>query len=194
MVFEKDDNLISSSKRRILFDEVEFTEWNSLNDAIMGGSSQASCHFSPEGLNLKGNLIEEGGGFVSCRSSILKPPLDLSDYNGIEIIVDGEGRTLKIAFSCLINDNIFNNLIFRDICWVASFTTNQVGTTKCKILFSTFQPTVRAKKIFFPVKFNISAITRVQLLHSKFGQPGEINPGFRPGNINFLIRNINAIS
>ena len=55
-----------------------FADWTSLNDTIMGGSSRAGCRVTPEGLLLEGELIEAGGGFVSCRSPRLQPPLDLS--------------------------------------------------------------------------------------------------------------------
>ncbi len=49
-----------------------FSGWKSLNDSIMGGSSQAGCRVSPEGMILEGELVEQGGGFVSCRSPM--PP------------------------------------------------------------------------------------------------------------------------
>ena len=42
----------------------QFSDWKSLNDTIMGGSSSASCRSSDKGLFLEGNLVEEGGGFV----------------------------------------------------------------------------------------------------------------------------------
>jgi len=61
----------------------EFSNWKSLNDTIMGGSSRANCRSSDKGLFLEGNIIEEGGGFVSCRSPIFDKPFDLSKYSGL---------------------------------------------------------------------------------------------------------------
>ena len=78
----------------------EFSDWKSLNDTIMGGSSRASCRSSDKGLFLEGNLVEEGGGFVSCRSPIFDKPFNLSKYSGLIIDVEGEGRTLKFAIAC----------------------------------------------------------------------------------------------
>ena len=77
-----------------------FSDWESLNDTIMGGSSHATCHSSEKGLFLEGNLVEEGGGFVSCRSPIFDQPFDLSKYSGLILDVEGEGRTLKFAIAC----------------------------------------------------------------------------------------------
>ena len=52
----------------------QLTDWAPLNDSIMGGASQAYCTVNSDGLVLRGNLVEEGGGFVSCRSPLFTPP------------------------------------------------------------------------------------------------------------------------
>ena len=85
---------------QIIFVDKSFTHWTSLNDTIMGGSSQGSCHLGSNGLVLEGQLVEEGGGFISCRSKVFELPLNLSNYRGVQIEVEGEGRTLKLAFAC----------------------------------------------------------------------------------------------
>ena len=54
----------------------------------------------------------------------------------------------------------------------------------------TNQITVLAKKISLPITFKSESITQFQLLHSKFGKPGELNPGFKPGKINFVLQSI----
>ena len=43
----------------------------------------------------KVSLVEAGGGFVSCRSPRLQPPLDLSPFSALQLDVEGEGRTLE---------------------------------------------------------------------------------------------------
>ena len=63
----------------------------------MGGSSSAFCEISNSGLLLKGNIVEKAGGFVSCRSSIYKPSLNVSEYSSFELNIDGQGRTFKFA-------------------------------------------------------------------------------------------------
>ena len=58
---------------QVLFEGAAFAEWSSLNDTIMGGRSRAGCRVDADGLVLEGELIEQGGGFVSCRSPRLQP-------------------------------------------------------------------------------------------------------------------------
>ncbi|WP_320677780.1 CIA30 family protein [Prochlorococcus sp. MIT 1300] len=177
----------------VLFDVNRFNAWTSLNDSIMGGSSEATCHVCEDGLLLEGELIEDGGGFVSCKSPLILPPLNLSSYRALQLEVDGEGRTLKLALAC--RDKFFglSELIQGGIRWIASVPTNSKGTTNFQVPFSSLEPTIRAKPVNFPVSFNKSTITQLQLLHSKFGQPGELNEGFRAGPIRILIRSISAI-
>ena len=172
----------------------KFSKWSSLNDTIMGGKSQAVCTSGSEGLVFSGHIIEEGGGFVSCRSNQLLPPLNLSEYKGIEIQVEGEGRTLKIGVSCKLNTFLGTKFMTKGVKWVASIPTNSSGITVFRIPFETLEPSLRAKKIYMPIKFNSSSITQFQVLHSKFGLPGKMNDGFKPGPFRILLRAINAYS
>ena len=168
--------------------------WSALNDSIMGGSSWAGCLAQPEGLVLQGELVEKGGGFVSCRSEKLSTPLDLSAYRGLKLMVDGEGRTLKLA---MFSGELINGMTKRlpnDLCWVMALPTNGSGTSILEIPFANLKPMVQAKPIWLPSSFNSSKVTRLQLLHSKFGDNGELNPGFRAGPVRILIRSIQAIA
>ena len=171
-----------------------FSDWKSLNDTIMGGSSEATCRSSDKGLLLKGNLVEEGGGFVSCRSPIFEKPINLSNYSGLILEVEGEGRTLKFAIACDQKTLAISNFFKGDIRWVASITTNKNGASRIKIPFKNFEPARRANPVRLPFRFDTSCINRFQVLHSKFGQPGKMNPGFFPGPIKVLIKSISAYS
>jgi hypothetical protein len=71
--------------------------------------------------------------------------------------------------------------------------TEPEGTTRLTIPFTDLHPTIRAKPVGLPLKFDASGITRLQVLHSKFGDAGALNPGFRPGDIRLLIRSIRAL-
>ena len=172
----------------------EFSDWKSLNDTIMGGSSRASCRSSDKGLFLEGNLVEEGGGFVSCRSPIFDKPFNLSKYSGLIIDVEGEGRTLKFAIACEKKPLSLSNLLKGDIRWVASIPTNKNGVSRIKVPFKQLEPARRAKPVRLPLRFDPTCINRFQLLHSKFGQPGKMNSGFFPGPIKVLIKSISAYS
>ena len=170
----------------------EFSDWKSLNDTIMGGSSRASCRSSDKGLFLEGNLVEEGGGFVSCRSPIFDKPLNLSKYSGLIIDVEGEGRTLKFAIACEKKPLSLSNFLKGDIRWVASIPTNKKGVSRIEVPFKNLEPARRAKPVRLPLRFDPTCVNRFQLLYSKFGQPGKINSGFSPGPIKVLIKSISA--
>tara|TARA_Y100001968_G_scaffold216183_1_gene198877 strand:- start:196 stop:771 length:576 start_codon:yes stop_codon:yes gene_type:complete len=172
----------------------EFSDWKSLNDTIMGGSSRANCRSSDIGLFLEGNLVEEGGGFVSCRSPIFDKPLDLSKYSGLILEVEGEGRTLKFAVACEKKSLSISNFVKGDIRWVASIPTNKNGVSRIKVPFDNLKPARRAKPVRLPIRFDPTCINRFQLLHSKFGQPGKMNSGFFAGSIKVLIKSISAYS
>ena len=79
---------------------IDLENWAVLNDTIMGGRSQAGSRLTPEGLLLEGEVVADGGGFVSCRSPLLRPPLDLSAFSGLRLAIEAEGRTLKFAVAC----------------------------------------------------------------------------------------------
>ena len=175
-------------------DSDDFVNWRTINDTIMGGSSEAKCRVTPSGLFLEGNLIEENGGFVSCCSPSFSPPLDLSGFRGIQTNIDGQGRTLKIAIGCEGNFNRLTQFFSVGLRWVAEIETKKLGTTISQIPFETFSPTIRAKPIGFPLKFSYGSITQVQLLHSRFGTDGGLNLGFYPGPFSILLRSISAYS
>ncbi len=176
----------------LITSSANFLNWRTINDTIMGGSSQAFCNPNPSGLCLEGKLIEKDGGFVSCISPSFSSPLDLSSYRGIQIDIEGQGRTLKFAISCADNISRFTEFFYRGLKWVVELKTNLSGITSIKIPFETFQPNIRAKPILLPLTFSSSSITQFQLLCSKFGVSGNINPEFREGPFRIVLHSISA--
>jgi len=179
-------------KKKILFEKDGFQNWNSLNDTIMGGKSVAICENTNSGLLFKGNIVEKGGGFVSCRSSTYHPPLNLSDFDTFEINISGEGRNFKFAVAC--QDEIFGltEFIPGGLRWIKSFPTKKFGITIVNIPFNELTPSIRANKVSLPFKFKPSKIKRLQLLHSKFGDGGQLNDNFKPGKIKILLKSISV--
>ena len=182
------------SNKLILFGPEDFLNWRTINDTIMGGSSQAKCISNSNGLCLEGSLIEENGGFVSCRSPLISPPLDLSTFIGFEIDIEGQGLTLKIAISNGDGLTRFSDFVSGGIRWVAEFKTNEKGNTLVRIPFDALEPTIRAKPIRIPVKFTSRSVQQFQLLYSKFGTAGKLNTECRFGSFRILIRSINGYS
>ena len=180
------------NKKKILFQKKDFEGWKTLNDTVMGGSSSAFCEISNSGLILQGNIVEKDGGFVSCRSSVYKPCLDINDYKTFELNIDGQGRTFKFAVACQDDLLGLTEFIPGGLRWIKSFPTKKFGTTNVQIHFSSLNPSVRANKIRLPFKFKPSKIKRLQLLHSKFGDDGLLNNAFKPGPIKVLIKSISV--
>ena len=174
----------------------DFDNWFSLNDTVMGGSSEAVCRATSKGLSLEGFLVEEKGGFVSCKSPIFSPPLNLSKNKGFELKIEGRGRTLKFGVSCKYGilgiKEFFLDKSPGGLRWGAEIETKRFGTTIVRIPFDSLEPTVLAKKISIPINFKSTTVSQFQLLHSKFGKPGELNPGFKPGKINILLQSISV--
>ena len=183
-----------SNDNILIADSKDFSTWRMINDTIMGGSSEGICKLTSAGLSLEGTLIEANGGFVSCCSPFFAPPLDFTRFRGIQINIDGQGRTLKIAIACEGDFSRLTQFFSTGIRWVAEIETNKFGTTVTQIPFETFLPTIRAKPVRFPLKFKSSSITQIQLLHSRFGTDGELNQGFNPGPFSILLRSISAYS
>ena len=181
------------SEKKILFQKKDFDGWKTLNDTVMGGSSSAYCEISNSGLLLRGNIVEKAGGFVSCRSSIYKPSLNVSEYESFVLNIDGQGRTFKFAVACEDDLLGLTEFIPGGLRWIKSFPTKKFGTTIVQIPFSELKPSVRANKVRFPFKFKSSKIKRLQLLHSKFGDDGILNNKFKEGSIKVLIKSISVI-
>ena len=177
---------------QILFQGNDFADWASLNDTIMGGASRAGCRVTDQGLMLEGEVVSEGGGFVSCRSPVFRPPLDLSGFNGLRLTLDGEGRSFKVAVACRDGVLGLTELIPGGLRWVTTVATQPSSTTVVDIPFEQLRPVVRASPVSLPVRFDPSCITRMQLLHSRFGDDGQANPGYKAGPIRMLLRSIDA--
>ena len=176
----------------IIFQSSQFSSWSCLNDTIMGGSSISSCKATVDGLLFEGNVIEENGGFISCRSQLFDPALNLNKFSGLELHLDGKGKTFKLALSS--QDKFFGikEIVPRGLRWVKTFSTNINGTTILKFPFDLLKPNIRARRINLPIKFNSNHVLRIQLLYSRFGDSGELNYEFCPGPFSTLIRSINA--
>ncbi|MEB3257419.1 MAG: CIA30 family protein [Cyanobacteriota bacterium] len=175
-----------------------FSGWHALNDTVMGGRSRGACTVQSTGLHFDGEVVEEGGGFVSMRSPLFSPPLDLSATKGLELVIHGEGRRFKLAVACADGVAGLTEIIPGGLRWVQEFGTNVEGDTRVAIRFADLIPSVRARPVEglplgLPLRFDSSRITRLQLLHSRFGDDGGPNPGFRPGLIHLELLAIDAL-
>ncbi|MEB3173251.1 MAG: CIA30 family protein [Cyanobacteriota bacterium] len=185
---------------RVLFSGEGFAGWHALNDPIMGGRSSGSVAInSGDGLIFNGEVVEQGGGFISVRSPLLSPPLDLAAFAGFGVVIGGDGRRFKLAVACADGVAGLTNLIPGGLRWVTEFATDNEGLTVVRIPWETLTASVRAQPVkalplgYVP-RFDPTRITRLQLLHSKFDDAGGLNSGFRAGPIRLVLQSISAIA
>jgi len=176
-----------------------FSGWHALNDTVMGGRSTGRCTVSSRGLRLEAEVVETGGGFVSCRSPVFSPPLDLSGEAAFEIELRGDGRHYKLAVACADGVGGLTEMIPGGVRWVANFATDADGPCRVRIPFDQLRASIRAKPIAslplgLPLRFDPSRLTRLQILHSKFGDDGAPNPGFRAGPLSLEVMAIDAVA
>ena len=169
-----------------------FRSWQALNDTIMGGRSSGHCSVSARGLLLDAEVIAAGGGFVSCRSPLYSPPLDLSSSSGVLIDFSGDGRTYKWAVACGDGVAGLTELIPGGLRWVMAFATEAGRRQRLPLRFDQLRASIRARPVDrlplgVPLRFDPARITRFQILHSRFGDDGEANPGFRAGLLRFQL-------
>jgi hypothetical protein len=175
-----------------------FRGWHALNDTIMGGRSSGQCRVTSRGLLLEAEVVAEGGGFVSCRSPLFSPPLDLSGFGTLNLDLVGDGRRYKLAVACADRLGGLTELIPGGLRWVFEFSTTS-GPCSVQIPLKELRPSVRAKPLStlplgLPVpSFDPGRVTRLQVLHSRFGDDGGVNPGFRAGPLELEILAIHAL-
>lgn len=192
-------HLSSATSARNLVQGNGFSGWHALNDTVMGGRSRGECSVTSRGLQFDGDVVEDGGGFVSVRSPLFSPPLDLSFAKALQLVLEGGGRRFKLAVACADGVAGLTELIPWGVRWVQEFGTELEGLTQVTIPFAQLTPSVRARPVAglplgLPLRFDASRITRLQLLHSRFGDDGGPNPGFRAGPIHLEILSIDALA
>lgn len=174
-----------------------FSGWLALNDTIMGGRSSGVCRIGPEGLVLEADVVEQGGGFVSCRSPLFSPPLNLGDYRALQLELRGDGRRYKLAVACADGVAGLTELIPGGLRWVAEFDTSVSSPDQppelVEIPFAQLRASVRARPLNLPLRFDPAKVTRLQVLHSKFGDDGQLNAGFRAGPLQLALVAVRAV-
>jgi len=178
---------------RLIVSGTGFSGWTTLNDTIMGGRSSGRCSVGPAGLLMESLVVEEGGGFVSCRSADFVPSLDLSAASGLVLELEGDGRRYKLAVACADRVTGVAELIPGGLRWVKEFDTEPQGTTRVRVPFAELTASVRARPLGLPLRFDAARIRRLQILHSRFNDSGGLNPGFQPGPLRLLLRRIEAM-
>ncbi|NER32832.1 MAG: NAD(P)H-binding protein [Oscillatoria sp. SIO1A7] len=169
----------AAAREKVIFDFSQPSQdlketWGALDDIVMGGVSESAIRLANNSAIFSGNVsTANSGGFASVRTRNLKPPLDLSDCEGIDLRVKGDGKRYKFI--------IRTNPGWDSIAYCYSFDTVSNIPFTARIPFSDLIPIFRAKTVKDAAPFDPSQICSFQLMLSKFEYDGELNPKFAPG-------------
>ena len=181
---------IPAAGHKILFDftnpDIQVTDtWGIINDGVMGGVSQSNIRMGDNKAIFSGIVsTENSGGFASVRTRNFDVPLDLSDYEGIELKVTGDGKRYKFIARCEGK--------WDGIGYCHSFDTVYQFPTTIRVPFKNLIPVFRAKTVSEAPKIDASNIYSMQLMLSKFEYDGELNPKFEAGSFSLQIESIQA--
>lgn len=181
---------IKPAGEKVLFDfanptaEVKET-WGAVDDVVMGGVSESEIRLVSDRAIFSGFVsTENNGGFASVRTRNFAPPLDLSDYEGIELRVKGDGKRYKFITRC---EGKWDGIGY---CY--SFDTVYNIWTTIRVPFADLIPVFRAKTVPDAEAFDSSKVYSMQLMLSKFEYDGALNPQFVPGLFSLEIEYIKA--
>jgi hypothetical protein len=124
------------------------------NDNVMGGRSKGDFETAQGELIFAGSTNTNGGGFSSIRTQPFR--LDLSNYDGLQLRVKGDGR--RYIWQLQTNARWRGS----QISYWADFATRDGEWSTVKVPFSSFYPQFRGFKLDGP-ELDLSAITEMGL-------------------------------
>lgn len=183
-------NYLPNPRETVIFDfsqpspEIKST-WGAVDDVVMGGVSASNLRLVSGVALFSGNVsTANSGGFASVRNRNFEPPLDLSDYEGIQLRVKGDGKRYKIIMR---SEGKWDGISY---CY--SFDTIYNYDLTISIPFADLRPVFRAKTLTDVGAFDASKVYSIQLMLSKFEYDGELNPKFEAGSFQLQIESIKA--
>ncbi len=122
------------------FDTPDETDWEVVNDGVMGGRSAGFVTVEDGTLRFTGTLVTRGGGFTSLRASRV---VDLTGEEGLELRVRGGGRRFEVE----VDDG--TRVYGRNVSRRASFPTTEEWTV-VRVPFSALRSTFRGEPVNAP--------------------------------------------
>lgn len=158
--------------------------WGALDDVVMGGVSQSSFRLGDGVAYFSGTVsTANSGGFASVRTRNLAPALNLSEFEGIELRLKGDGQRYKFM---LRTESQWDG-----VAYSRSFDTQAGEWITVRIPFSELIAVFRARTV--PNRpIDPSGVCAMQLMLSKFEYDGALNPQFEPGLFQLQVASIRA--
>jgi Complex I intermediate-associated protein 30 (CIA30) len=159
------------------------TTWGAIDDVVMGGVSESGIQLS-NGVAVFSGIVstDNSGGFASVRTRNLEPSLNLSNYQGLELRVKGDGQRYKLF--------IRTEPKWDGVGYARSFDTIADQWLTIQIPFSELVPIFRAKTVSDAAPIATDQICSLQLMLSKFEYDRDLNPHFSPGAFSLQIESI----
>ncbi|MEB3356154.1 MAG: CIA30 family protein [Synechococcales bacterium] len=159
--------------------------WGAVDDVVMGGVSQSSLQFTGSTALFAGTVsTANSGGFASVRTRNFEPALNLSNFEGIELRVKGDGKRYKF----LLRDESR----WDGVGYSHSFDTMADTWITVRVPFADLIPVFRARTLENAQQVDASRIRAFQLMLSKFEYDGGLNPTFEPGEFRLEVEFIAA--
>ncbi len=159
--------------------------WGAVDDVVMGGVSASKIQLLENTAVFTGNVsTANSGGFASIRTRNFDPPFDLSDYEGVDLRVKGDGQRYKIF---LRTDTKWDG-----VGYSYSFDTVDNTWINIHVPFADLTPVFRAKVVNDCPPIETSKVSSFQLMLSKFEYDGALNPKFSAGNFALQVETIKA--
>ena len=181
---------LPTNTSKILFDFTKPTTelenlWSTVNDVVMGGLSQSNIRLVEKRAVFSGIVsTDNNGGFASVRTRNFDSPLNLADYEGIELRVQGDGKRYKFIARC---EGAWDGIGY---CY--SFDTVYNYWITVRVPFAELIPVFRAKTVTEAGTFESSKVYSLQLMLSKFEYDGALNQKFSSGVFGLEVEYIKA--
>ncbi len=189
MIFGSPPSPAPQPQAGVIFDfsqpslELEQT-WGALDDVVMGGVSASSLRSQAGSALFTGYVsTDKSGGFASVRTRNFEPALNVSNYSGFELRVNGDGQRYKF----LVRDEDS----WDSVAFAASFDTVANEWITIRLPFVELVPVFRAKTVSNSRPLNAARVRSLQLMLSKFEYDGALNPRFAAGEFRL---NVGAIA
>ena len=158
--------------------------WGAVDDVVMGGVSESGIRLRAGSAVFSGNVsTENSGGFASVRTRNFEPALSLSNYQGIELRVKGDGQRYKLF--------VRTESTWDGIGYAHSFDTIANEWITVRVPFKDLVPIFRAKTVS-DAPLDTTQVRSFQLMLSKFEYDRALNPRFIPGLFSLEIESISA--
>jgi len=153
------------------FSNSSASNWQIVNDSVMGGISRSTLQMQNDGYALFSGTVslENNGGFASVRTQA-QSPVDLSEFEGFSVHVLGDGKAYNLRVRTVKNRRVTR------YSYEARFATTAGKWETHNLPFSNFKPIFRGNSVRGNPALNSDAILEIGFM-IRDGQEGPFQLG-----------------